>query len=320
MARKLPYWGNPDSNVPLSPSSPPPAESATSNSHALPALSPSQLPKASSNPHAPLISLLTTFYTLLSDLRYYHPSHISHPPHPSDSIDFEEADEWNFTDPDALALLYHLPYLVFGGDRDLYYETAERSFIRDPNWETARDPTYLGNADLIPRHMINLTAARNSGVNLLYDVRARTITAWNHFDDPVPAEEVDGQHDWAGGLRACVPRGVGDVQNQLVQWVLRYLRLELVPRVWFNNKRTTNTVYSEEDRALRKVFERAGWDASVAEGIEAAAWMTQAAGEDADGSRLVATLEEARIRAKCNFDVDTYTRLHREWMREYDLD
>jgi len=39
---------------------------------------------------------------------------------------------------------------------------------------------------------------------------------------------------------------------------------------------------------------------------------------DGDGARLVARLEEARIKAKRNFDVETFTRLYKEWKEKYD--
>lgn len=174
--------------------------------------------------------------------------------------------------------------------------------------------------DLIPRHMVNLTSPLNSGVNLLYDVRARTITAWNHFDDgPVDEgddNDADGEYDFARSLRERVPRGMGDVQNQLVQWVLWFLKLENVPKTFFNNANIAATIgehVRDEDKALRGVFEEAGWDMSVVKGIEERHW-------NRDGTALAARLEEARLKAKRNFDVETYTRLHKDWMRKFDLD
>ena len=184
MTKKLPPQAKSDSGPALPSPSPPPQTAPTTANSYIPLpdpevpLAPPQLQNpCHSNPHAPL-SLLTTFYTLLSDLRFYHPDKIAHPPHPPDSINLEEAAEYGFTDPDALALLYQLPYLVIGYDRELWYNAPHQCYVGDhADWETARDPTYLGNMDLIPRHMVNLTSPLNSGVNLLYDVRRRTITA-----------------------------------------------------------------------------------------------------------------------------------------------
>jgi len=301
MTKTLPHRGPLDPDVAFSAPSPPtpPQKSATSQ------------------PHAPLISLLTTFYTLLSDLRYYMPEKIAHPPHPPDSINLEEAAEYNFTDPDALALLYQLPYLVLGSDRELLFNTPQQCYLgKHANWETARDPTY-GGEDLIPRHMVNLTSPYNSGVNLLYNVRACTITAWNHFDDGPFDDNEEPEHDFARSLRLRVPRRMGDPQNQLVQWVLRLLKLDHVPRMTRNNWNVIDATRFEDGKALKKVYEESGWDPSIVEGLEAAAWVAQALGEDPDGTILVTKLEEARIRAKRNFNVEMYTRLHQEWDREY---
>ena len=327
MTKNLPHRAEPDSDLALPSPLPPPlpsTESTTLDSNTpLPDSDPALCPQspqksATSQPHAPLISLLTTFYTLLSDLRYHKAEQIAHPPHPSDSINLEEAAEYNFTDPDALALLYQLPYLVISGERELWFNTPNQCYLgKHANWETARDPTY-GGEDLIPRHMVNLTSPYNSGVNILYDVRACTITAWNHFEDGPFEDNNEPEHDFARSLRARVPRGMGDPENQLVQWVLRLLKLDHAPRITRNNWNVIDTTRFEDGKALKKVYKEAGWDPSAAEGLEAAAWVAQALGEDPDGTILVAKLEEARIKAKRNFDVEMYARLHKEWEREYE--
>jgi len=95
--------------------------------------------------------------------------------------------------------------------------------------------------------------------------------------------------------------------------MLASLKLECVPR----RRSMTETTQYEDVRALKQVNLQSGWDPSVVQGIEAAAWLAQAMVQDPDGSILAASLEEARMKAKRNFNVETYTRLHEEWEREY---
>jgi len=80
----------------------------------------------------------------------------------------------------------------------------------------------------------------------------------------------------------------------------------------------TETTQYEDVSALKQVYLPSGWDPSVVQGFEAAACISEALGEDPDGSILAASLEEARMKAKRNSNVKTYTRLHEEWSeRDY---
>jgi hypothetical protein len=251
--------------------------------------------------YEPLVKLLTTFYDLLVDLQYIPASAIKLPPHSTDSFDLAEAAEWQFTDSDAMKLIQHLPYIVFSsGDYPLYHETYCLCYVdetSDSPFEMTRDPTRLGRLDLIPPHVINLTNAHNGGVNVLYNIRTGTITAWNHFYD-------EPEDDWA----AQPAKELNVIDNELVRWVLAFLKLDIVPRIGFNMADISDR-NEEEDVALREVFKESGWDATAADGIES--------DNGGDASALVARLEEARIRAKRNFDIDAFTLRQRQWQERF---
>ena len=257
--------------------------------------------------HAPLISLLTTFYNLLVDLRTFPPRELQLGPHPPDSVDVVAAAEWRFTDPEALDLLYQLPYIVSDSNHDhrLLYETSPLCYLGqcgDLAFEIARDPNYQKRMDLIPPHIINLTHAHNMGENLLYDVRARTITSWDHF-----GSKRDDYLD-------CTFRKMGDPDNALVKWIKAYLSLQWVPddMNWHHPITSLEKGMDEpmeQDVALKKVFVESGWDIKV---------LPDRIVDDEDGALLARAFEEARLAATRDFDIQIYRTKKKMRYRKYD--
>jgi len=261
-----------------------------------------------SSHHAPLISLLITFYKLLADLRIYPIRELQLGPHPSTSIDLDTAAEWQFTDPEALDLLYRIPYIVDEHNQGhrLMYETQSMCYLSERGdalaFEMARDPAYQNRMDLIPPHIVNLTHASNSGENLLYDVRARSITSWDHF-----GSKRDDYLD-------CTFRKMGDPENALVKWIRAYLSLHWVPddMNWHHAITSPEKGADEpmdQDVALKKVFEESGWDIDV---------LPDRIVDDEDGTLLAATLEDARLKATRKFDIHVYTTKKKMWNRRWD--
>ena len=127
--------------------------------------------------HAPLISALTTFYTLLADLHHYAPSAITLPPpqtghYPAERIDTTAARENGFG-PDATDLIAQLPFLT-GADYLIAYDTQALSYLDDDGddaFDFARDPTYQERTDLMEEHLVVLTRGLMYGTELIYDTR-----------------------------------------------------------------------------------------------------------------------------------------------------
>ena len=258
--------------------------------------------------HAPLISLLTTFYKLLADLRIYPIRELQLGPHLASSINLDVVAEWQFTDAEALDLLYQLPYIVDKHDQGhrLLYETQSMCYLSERGdalaFEMARDPAYQNRTDLIPPHIVNLTHANNGGENLLYDVRNRTITSWDHF-----GSKRDDYLD-------CTFKKMGDPENALVKWITAYLSLHWVPDDMNWHHAITSPEKGandpmEQDVALKKVFEESGWISDVLPGHIL---------DDEDGVLLAAALEEARVEATRNFDVQVYSTKKKMWYRKWD--
>lgn len=151
------------------------------------------------SPHAPLISALTTFYSLLIDLRYLPASSLVLPPsqtrrYPHNSINREAATRNGFSDA-AIELAYQIRY-VTDTDYHLNYETRPLCYLarmpgttseweketeleegegEDP-WEYARDPTYQERDDLwTGSNALVLTQGAVYGKELIYDLDARGL-------------------------------------------------------------------------------------------------------------------------------------------------
>ncbi|KAF7128361.1 hypothetical protein CNMCM5793_003091 [Aspergillus hiratsukae] len=150
------------------------------------------------DPHIPLISALTTFYTLLVDLRYVHPSWLIVPSaetgrHPPNSINEVAARQNGFNDS-IIDLAYRIPYIT-DDDVHLHSETVPLRYLtrvkgeiqpletdeeRDEDlaheWEYARDPTFQERDDMwTGSNILVLTRGHVYGTELLYDVDKQTI-------------------------------------------------------------------------------------------------------------------------------------------------
>lgn len=153
---------------------------------------------ASSYPHQPLISALTTFYTLLLDLRYIPASVLRLPStetgfHPPRSINHRAAFRHGFS-IEAVNLAYQLPYLInddykiYGETTSLYYLIKSGEQIPEDNdeynpqeqeagedsWEFAKDPTFQDRDDLFTNcNALVLTRGNVYGTELIYDLDKR---------------------------------------------------------------------------------------------------------------------------------------------------
>ncbi|KAF7136771.1 hypothetical protein CNMCM5793_006240 [Aspergillus hiratsukae] len=84
------------------------------------------------DPHKPLISALTTFYTLLVNLCYVHPSWLIVPSaetgrHPPNLINEVAARQNGFSDP-IIDLAYRIPYIT-DDDVHLHSETVPLCYL-----------------------------------------------------------------------------------------------------------------------------------------------------------------------------------------------
>ena len=129
------------------------------------------------SPHAPLITALTTFYTLLADLHHYPPSAITLPPLPTgrysgDRIDTDAARDNGFG-PEAIDLLSQLPFLT-DSDCQIAYDTQALNYLDDDAadaFDFARDPAYQERTDLMAEYVVVLTRGLMYGTELIYDTR-----------------------------------------------------------------------------------------------------------------------------------------------------
>jgi len=255
------------------------------------------------DPHAALISSLTTFYNVLTDLQYLPTQFLRPPPHSQTDFDITAATEAGFTNVEALALLTRLPFIIDGGTNyPLTYETEPLCYINtqehtgasEEAFDFARDPTQQDRNDLIPDGVINLTRAKTSGTSLIYDVQEKTITAWNHFDD----EAEHWQENRAYGM--------DEDGNPLYLWIRNLISLVWVPQfingwpdiISLEGPPITEEP-DEEKRALRQLHVDSGWDAS-------------AISEGGSGS-LPERLERARLRARRDLRADELQRRRKQW-------
>lgn len=177
--------------------------------------------------HLPLISALTTLYSLLVDLRHVPASKLLKPSadynggrHPPRSINAAAARLHGFSDA-AVDLAYRIPYLTEDYTY-IFMETESISYLRDSvasalekdpkadmghlvevddplgegmdGWDYARDPAYQERTDLWEgRDVLLLTQGHVYGTELVYNLQRQTVTSWYHFQpehddfDAVPA-------------------------------------------------------------------------------------------------------------------------------------
>lgn len=146
--------------------------------------------------HHAIISALSTFYTLLIDLRYFPASTLVLPSsqtgrHPRNSINNRAATLNGFSDA-AIDLAYQIPYLT-DEDIRLHYDTNAHCYLAhmpdtaawgdevepeegegDDQWSFARDPTYQERDDLwMGRNVLVLTRGLLYGFELIYDLDSR---------------------------------------------------------------------------------------------------------------------------------------------------
>jgi len=244
--------------------------------------------------HAALIISITTLYVLLTDLQYLTPQDIRLPKHAATDFDTTAAAEAGFTDPEALALLRRLPFVIDNGADFLityetvplcYINTEEDSGASEEAFDFARDPTYQDQTDLMPDGVINLTRAKNGGTSLIYNVKRKTITAWNHFNDEVERWQENTAY------------GMDEEENPLYVWIRNWMSLVWVPH-FVNDSPTFESMEGppqceepdEETRASYQMYIDSGWDISAAQ-------------EGGSGS-IPERLERARLRAKREFRSD----------------
>jgi len=255
------------------------------------------------DPHAALIRSLTTLYTLLTDLQYLPSLYIRHPPHASTAFDATAAVDAGFKNAEAFALLRRLPYVVNEGTTfPLAYETEPLCYINTQEspgaskeaFDFARDPTQQDRTDLMLDGAINLTHAKNGGTSLIYDVKKKTITAWNHFND----EAEHWQENRAYGME--------EEGNPLYVWIGNWLSLVWVPQ-FINGWPDVISLEGppqveepdEEMRSLKQLHVASGWDISaVATG---------------GSGGVLARFESARLRAKRDLRIDELQRRREEW-------
>ncbi|KAL6237123.1 hypothetical protein BDW75DRAFT_204737 [Aspergillus navahoensis] len=286
------------------------------------------------SPHAPLISSLTTLYTLLVDLHYIPSSAliIPSPCHPRNSINRIAATQNGFSEA-AVDLAYQIPYITDDSYR-LNYETRPLCYLArlpeageaqgqekndrelqdgegEDEWEFARDPTFQERDDLWTGcDVLVLTRGDLYGRELIYDLEKKTITEWQHFDPP----------EWP--QLPALP--MASPQNPLYAWIRNLLTLQNVPldddiliphkpeeygypgenageeelaqfRARFENG-------ERERNGLRDVYVECGWKTDTI--------------EDLDGQLGLAiweALEQARQRAGRDFRGGEFERRREEW-------
>ncbi|OKL56819.1 hypothetical protein UA08_07964 [Talaromyces atroroseus] len=262
--------------------------------------------------HNPLISALTTFYTLLVDLRYIPASTLILPSpqtqrHPRNSINHHAAAQNGFSKA-AVQLACRLPY-VTDEDYRLNYDTRSLCYLaRVPNasggnhdddeaeaeaevegegedaWEFARDPTFQDRSDLW----------------------TETITEWKHFEDPEAWQTL-----------SAIP--MTSPQNPLYVWIRAFLTLQnipfdddiLIPRKpeelgYPGNRadeeemraRKKRVEDAERERGLKDVYVRCGWKIDTVMSVSVPVWEA---------------LEEARQRAGEGFRGEGFEQCKEEW-------
>ncbi|PTU19276.1 hypothetical protein P175DRAFT_0502801 [Aspergillus ochraceoroseus IBT 24754] len=193
------------------------------------------------SPHNPLISALTTLYTLLVDLRYIPASTLVLPSsqtrrHPRNCINRSAAAQNGFSE-EVIELAYQIPYIA-DEDYQVNYDTQPLCYLarvpevsgedNDKNnepeeiegedaWEFARDPTFQDRLDLWTGHnILVLTRGGLYGVELIYDLDKQTITEWQPFETP---------ETW----RSLPAIPMTSSQNPLYVWIRAFLALQNIP-------------------------------------------------------------------------------------------
>ncbi|RFU33306.1 hypothetical protein B7463_g3025, partial [Scytalidium lignicola] len=299
----------------------------------------------STNPHTPLISALTTFYTLLTDLCYVSPSDLVLPSittrrHPPNTINRAAALRHGFSNA-AVDLAYQIPYITSdsyefdGSTVCLCYiippgkeivpthgivpdDGIEEDEVGEEPWDFARDPTYQERNDIFTGHnALMLTRGLLYGKELVYDLDKRTITAWNHIDTPEPWTNVPAYEmtSW---------------ENPLYQWIYSFLTLSFLP---FNEsllfplppveERGYNGVNPTErdlisweramnvrvkEREFEDVYVSCGWNGDAANKLG-----SDMTNNGQSSSRVWERLEEARKEVVKHFRGDEFEKMSKEW-------
>ncbi|KAL3472713.1 hypothetical protein BJX99DRAFT_262031 [Aspergillus californicus] len=274
------------------------------------------------SPHAPLVSSLTTLYTLLVDLHYVPSSAliIPSPRHPRNCINRIAATQNGFSEA-AVDLAYQIPYITDDSYR-LNYETRPLCYLArlpeagdrelqdgegEDAWEFARDPTFQERDDLWTGcDILVLTRGDLYGRELIYNLEKKTITEWQHFEPP--------------GWPQLPALPMASPQNPLYAWIGKLLALQNVPLdndILIPHKPAEYGYPGEnageeelaqlrfengerERNGLRDVYIECGWKTDTV--------------EDLDGQLPIwEALEEARQRAGRDFRGGEFEQRREEW-------
>ncbi|RFU26719.1 hypothetical protein B7463_g9607, partial [Scytalidium lignicola] len=300
-------------------------------------------------PHQPLISALTTFYTLLVDLCYIPASCLSLPlvktgSHPPRSINHRAASRHGFSN-EVIDLTYRIPYLT-DDDYKIHGETNPLCYLVPPGkqipgdedeynpleqeegeeqWEYAKDPTYQERDDLFKnRNALVLTRGNAYGTELIYDLDKCTITAWNHFT----------QSDYWTDEPSY---SMTSVHNPLYVWINHFLTLEYIPfegnlivplpleaHGYPGNNPSEEEMEQwregikrhEKERGLKNVYIECGWktDAANSLGINSKDDGKNVANEEQD-RRIWEKLEQAREMARNDFQGNVFVEKRKKYMK-----
>ncbi|KAL5330100.1 hypothetical protein ACEPPN_003624 [Leptodophora sp. 'Broadleaf-Isolate-01'] len=173
--------------------------------------------------HKDLIDGITSIYEMLKSMAYISASDIKYPPHRN--LPMAQLAAIGL-EPEARALLRHIPYLDVDHDNeiDISKDTNAYSYLSDVN--EAREVLWEGGNDLAP-WAIRLSHCRAypgyHGQTIIYDVKTKRITEWPHNEQgytttylDLPSstpEEVFGR--WIGFLRDLkeIPWREGDERS-----------------------------------------------------------------------------------------------------------
>ncbi|PYH91924.1 hypothetical protein BO71DRAFT_442851 [Aspergillus ellipticus CBS 707.79] len=292
------------------------------------------------NPHQPLISALTTFYTLLIDLCYLPPSQLILPPentarHAPNLINAHAATLNGFR-PSTIDLAHQIPYITEddiklnaetqplcyltrrGGeihplraDEDQAAAAAAAVDLAD-EWEYARDPTFQDRDDMWCRfNILVLTRGQVYGSVLLYDVDNQTIREW----------KISEGLGW--GKNPAYP--MTSSQNPLYTWMRDFLSLKIIPldgnislqrdleefrsgdgeyEMYTQYLKKARKGY-EKERTLRDVYLRCGWGVDAVDGLPVLS--------EGEGGRVWERMERARRAAVEGFQSAEFVICRGEW-------